>query len=98
MADNINPEHYKAGGIETIEYLKAKLSNAEYYGYLKGNAMKYISREGLKSDRLLDKIEDCRKAQWYIEEMVKVHQTEIAVMEAKLKEDEWIEDSLHDED
>ena len=98
MADNINPEHYKAGGIETIEYLKAKLSNAEYYGYLKGNAMKYISREGLKSDRLLDKIEDCRKAQWYIEEMVKVHQTEIAVMEAKLKEDEWIEDPLHDED
>jgi len=98
MADNINPEHYKAGGIETIEYLKAKLSNAEYYGYLKGNAMKYISREGLKSDRLLDKIEDCRKAQWYIEEMVKVHQTEIAVMEAKLKEDEWIEDTLHDED
>tara|TARA_R110000803_G_scaffold49183_2_gene102194 strand:- start:699 stop:995 length:297 start_codon:yes stop_codon:yes gene_type:complete len=98
MADNINPEHYKAGGIETIEYLKAKLSNAEYYGYLKGNAMKYISREGLKSDRLLDKIEDCRKAQWYIEEMVKVHQTEIAVMEAKIKEDEWIEDSLHDED
>ena len=60
--------------------------------------MKYISREGLKSDKLLDKIEDCRKAQWYIEEMVKVHQTEIAVMEAKLKEDEWIEDPLHDED
>ena len=61
MADNINPEHYKAGGIETIEYLQAKLSNAEYYGYLKGNALKYISREGLKSDKLLDKIEDCKK-------------------------------------
>jgi len=98
MADNINPEHYKAGGIETIEYLQAKLSGAEFYGYLKGNALKYISREGLKSEKLLDKIEDCKKAQWYIEEMIKVHQTEIAVIEAKLKEDEWIEDSLYDED
>lgn len=98
MSDAINPEHYKKGGIETIEYLQAKLSNSEFYGYLKGNAMKYISREGLKSEKLLDKIEDCRKAQWYIEQMVKVHQTEIAVLEAKVKEDEWIEDPLHDED
>ena len=98
MADNINPEHYKAGGIETIEYLQAKLSNAEYYGYLKGNALKYISREGLKSDKLMDKIDDCNKAQWYIEQMVKVHQTELAVLEAKVKEDEWIDDELHDED
>jgi len=98
MSDPINPEHYKKGGIETIEYLQAKLSNDEFYGYLKGNAMKYISREGLKSEKLLDKIEDCRKAQWYIEQMVKVHQTEIAVLEAKVKEDEWIEDPLHDED
>lgn len=98
MSDPINPEHYKKGGIETIEYLQAKLSNSEFYGYLKGNAMKYISREGLKSEKLLDKIEDCRKAQWYIEQMVKVHQAEIAVLEAKIKEDEWIEDPLHDED
>lgn len=98
MSDPINPEHYKKGGIETIEYLQAKLSNPEFYGYLKGNALKYISREGLKSEKLLDKIEDCRKAQWYIEQMVKVHQTEIAVIEAKLKEDEWIDDALHDED
>lgn len=98
MSDPINPEHYKKGGIETIEYLQAKLSSSEFYGYLKGNALKYISREGLKSEKLLDKIEDCRKAQWYIEQMVKVHQTEIAVIEAKLKEDEWIDDVLHDED
>ena len=98
MVDNINPEHYKVGGIETIEYLQAKLSDAEFYGYLKGNAMKYISREGLKSEKLLDKIEDCNKAKWYIGQMVKVHQTELAVLEAKIKEDEWIDDSLHDED
>ena len=48
MEDSINPEHYKKGGIETIEYMKAKMSKEEFYGYIKGNALKYISREGLK--------------------------------------------------
>ncbi|HSH24621.1 MAG TPA: hypothetical protein VLA13_03680, partial [Massilibacterium sp.] len=27
--DNINPDHYKTGGIETIDYLKAKLTKEE---------------------------------------------------------------------
>ena len=97
MEDKINPEHYKSGGIETIEYMQAKMSKEEFYGYIKGNALKYISREGLKSDKLTDKIDDCKKAIWYLEQMIKVHQSEIAVLEAKVKEDEWIEDSLHDE-
>ena len=97
MSDNINPDHYKSGGIETIEYMRAKMSREEFYGYIKGNALKYISREGLKSDKLTDKIDDCKKAIWYLEQMIKVHQTEIAVLEAKVKEDEWIDDSLHDE-
>ena len=98
MKDNINPEHYKAGGIETIEFIKAKMSKEEFYGYMKGNALKYISREGLKSDKITDKIDDCRKAIWFLEQMIDFHQSEIAVLEAKVKEDEWIDDSLVDED
>ena len=47
MSDTINPDHYKKGGIETIEYMEAKMSKEEFYGYIKGNALKYISREGL---------------------------------------------------
>ena len=43
--DNINPNHYIFGGIETIEYLKAKLTAEEYRGFLKGNVLKYVSRE-----------------------------------------------------
>ena len=31
MVDNINPDHYKQGGIETIEYMKAKMSKDEFY-------------------------------------------------------------------
>jgi hypothetical protein len=30
--------------------------------------------------------------------MIKVHQTELKILEVKAKEDEWIDDELHDED
>ena len=98
MSDNINPDHYTKGGIETIEYMQAKMSKEEFYGFIKGNALKYISREGLKSEKLTDKINDCKKAIWYLEQMIKVHQEDISVLEAKVKEDEWIDDPLVDED
>lgn len=97
MSDSINPEHYKSGGIETIEYIKAKMSKEEFYGYIKGNVMKYVSRVDKKSDKLLDKIDDLKKAQWYLERMIQVHQEEIAVLEAKMRQDEWIDDALNDE-
>ena len=89
MSDTINPDHYKKGGIETIEYMEAKMSKEEFYGYIKGNALKYISREGLKSEKLTDKIDDCKKAIWYLEQKL---------LEVKAKQDEWIDDELHDED
>ncbi len=37
--DNINPNHYTFGGIETIEYLKAKLTPEEFRGFLKGKCI-----------------------------------------------------------
>ena len=69
MKDNINPEHYKFGGIETIEFIKAKTTKEEFYGYVKGNALKYVSREGLKSEKLTDKIDDIDKAMWFLQYM-----------------------------
>lgn len=65
--DQINPDHYKVGGIETIEYLKAKLSPEEFQGYLKGNALKYLSRSNYKHD---NPIEDFKKALWYVNRLV----------------------------
>jgi hypothetical protein len=62
-ADMINPDHYKVGGMETIDYLKAKLSSEEYKGYLKGNALKYLSRSNFKHE---DPAEDYKKALWYV--------------------------------
>jgi hypothetical protein len=61
-ADNINPAHYKVGGIETIDFIEAKLTAEEYRGYLRGNVLKYTSRADHKGDRL----ENLKKAQWYL--------------------------------
>jgi hypothetical protein len=56
--DNINhPAHYRAGGIETIDFIEAKDLN-----YRLGNAVKYITRAKHKGNEL----EDLKKAQWYL--------------------------------
>ena len=56
--DNVNhPEHYKTGGIETIDFIEAK-----NLGYHLGNVVKYITRADHKGNRK----EDLLKAQWYL--------------------------------
>ena len=67
--DAINhPAHYLVGGIETLDYIKAKLSGEEYRGYLKGCIIKYLSRANYKGKPL----EDHRKAKFYLDELVKI--------------------------
>ena len=67
--DPVNhPSHYKVGGIETIDYIQAKLSPEEFAGFCKGNALKYISRAGHKADAA----EDTRKAIWYLNRMLDI--------------------------
>jgi hypothetical protein len=53
-----NPAHYTVGGIETIDFIEAKKLN-----YRLGNVVKYLTRADYKGN----KIEDLRKAQWYLE-------------------------------
>lgn len=66
-ADPVNhPAHYKVGGIETIQYIKAKLTPEEYRGYLKGNLLKYSSRIGHKGAAQID----AGKAGWYANALV----------------------------
>lgn len=68
LDDPVNsPSHYTAGGIETIDYIKAKLTPEEYIGYLKGSVIKYTSRAGKK----IDTIQDLEKAQWYMNRQIK---------------------------
>jgi hypothetical protein len=61
-SDMVNhPEHYKVGGIETIDFIEAKKLD-----YNLGNAVKYISRADHKGER----IQDLKKALWYIERAI----------------------------
>jgi hypothetical protein len=60
--DKVNsPSHYKVGGIETIDFIEAK-----QLGYHLGNVIKYISRADYKDDKL----ENLKKAQWYLNRAV----------------------------
>lgn len=62
-SDPVNhPDHYKIGGIETIDYIQAKMTPEEFAGYCRGNALKYISRAGYKDATA----QDVSKAIWYL--------------------------------
>lgn len=56
------PSHYTFGGIETIDYMKAKSTPEEFRGHLRLTAIKYLSRAGHKDDTL----QDYKKAAVYL--------------------------------
>lgn len=62
--DNVNnPSHYTSGGIETLDYIKAKVK--DYPSYVAGNILKYVSRYEHKNG-----IEDLKKAQFYLNDLI----------------------------
>ena len=66
--DMVNhPEHYMKGGMETIEYLKAKSTPHGFQTYLRLNTMKYLSRAEEKENTL----QDLEKALWYLNRLIK---------------------------
>lgn len=59
--DMVNsPSHY-TGNIEVIDYLREKLTPAEFTGFCMGNVLKYSSRWRKK-----DGLQDLKKAQVYL--------------------------------
>ena len=61
-SDPVNhPSHYTSGGIETIDFIEAKDLD-----YNLGNVIKYITR----ADKKGKKLEDLKKAQWYLNRAV----------------------------
>lgn len=61
------PSHYSAGTIECVEYLKDNMPWDAYLGGLEWNVKKYLHRWRYKKQP----IEDLKKAQWYLNRMVK---------------------------
>ena len=56
---NTNPDYYKTGGIEPIDFIKAQRLNFNL-----GNVVKYVCRAGRKTD---DPTEDLEKAMYYLQ-------------------------------
>ena len=69
-----SPNHYTFGGIETIDYIRAKLTKEQFEGYCLGNILKYTSRAGLKNG-----VEDLEKAQEYMGWLIKSQKTVEAI-------------------
>ncbi|MBC1686842.1 DUF3310 domain-containing protein [Listeria welshimeri] len=62
--DNVNnPAHYNTGGIETLDYIKAKTK--DYPSYAAGNILKYVSRYEYKNG-----IEDLKEARFYLNDLI----------------------------
>ena len=65
--DMVNqPPHYNQGGIECIDGIEASMEKEAFAGYCKGNVMKYLWRYEHKN-----KVEDLKKAQWYLDRLIK---------------------------
>tara|TARA_Y100001973_G_C5201900_1_gene338462 strand:- start:1489 stop:1710 length:222 start_codon:yes stop_codon:yes gene_type:complete len=58
--NSINPQHYKQGNIEVIDFILDQKMN-----YLEGNITKYIARYKYKNG-----LEDLKKAQWYLNKLI----------------------------
>lgn len=69
MTDMVNsPKHYTEGGIETWDFVVAKLGKNGAVWYCIGNVIKYVSRGPWKGNFL----EDLKKAQWYLNRAVEL--------------------------
>ena len=60
MSKDKKSTYYDAGGIETLDIIKAKLTPEQYKGYLLGNILKYSCRINHKgqAERDAEKIEN----------------------------------------
>lgn len=61
-----HPVHYNTGKIEVITIIEDQLTPEEFRGYIKGNILKYITRERHKNG-----LEDLKKARWYLDRLIK---------------------------
>lgn len=66
--DPVNhPEHYTSGDVECIDAILAATGYLNgFNGFCTGNAIKYLWRWSLKNG-----VEDLKKAQWYINRLIK---------------------------
>lgn len=66
MKDTINPQHYRNGEVECIDAIKAAtLNKPGIQAVCVANVIKYLWRYESKN-----RLEDVRKAQWYLNKLI----------------------------
>ena len=64
--DSVNqPQHYRVGEVEAIDYIAQQLG-AGVKDYLLGNVHKYLHRHRFKGQAL----EDLKKSEWYLRRLI----------------------------
>ena len=70
--DNVNyPSHYTFGTIETIDYIRDKMTPEMFQGHCMANVLKYVSRHKHKNG-----VEDLKKAQVYLGWLIESEEAE----------------------
>ena len=66
VEDPVNsPSHYNKLDVEAIDLIEMSMTNTEFLGYLKGNALKYIIRYKHKGNPK----QDLSKGLWYLNKL-----------------------------
>jgi len=60
--------HYGTGGIETLDYIKAKLTPDQFQGFCMGNVLKYTSRANTKGNFKRDMEKAAYYSKWAAQE------------------------------
>lgn len=84
-SDPVNkPSHYRHGGIECLDVIKAALDDEGFKAFCLGNSIKYIYRHKYKGKPL----EDLKKAQFYLNKTISEMETSESVADIVLNKTE----------
>lgn len=66
MSRDSGASYYDAGGIETLDIIRSKLTPEQFEGFLLGNTLKYLCRYNFKHTDKEQKKRDIEKAEIYL--------------------------------
>lgn len=69
--DVMHPTHYTNGKVQPIELMLSQFNADEFFGFLRGNIIKYIARLGQKDDDFADALKALQYCKWLVQYMEK---------------------------
>lgn len=81
MARDPKSTYYDVGGIETTDFIEAKLTEEELIGYFKGQSMRYLSRSPFKHESQMRDLEKAANyTRWAFEAAEKMEKEREALL------------------